>query len=73
MVLQLLSHEQLFATLCTAAHQASLSFTVSRSLLKLMSVELLMLSDHLILFSYENKGQILTNYLIPALSSLSTL
>ena len=32
----------------TAAHQASLSFTVSRSLLKLMSIELMMPSSHLI-------------------------
>ena len=33
----------------TAAHQASLSFTISRSLLKLMSMELVMPSNHLIL------------------------
>ena len=33
----------------TAARQASLSFTISLSLLKLMSVESVMLSDHLIL------------------------
>ena len=33
----------------TAAHQASLSFTVSQSLLKLMSIELAMPSNHLIL------------------------
>ena len=33
----------------TAAHQASLSFAVSQSLLSLMSVELMMLSNHLIL------------------------
>ena len=33
----------------TAAHQAPLSFTISRSLLQLMSVELVMLSNHLIL------------------------
>ena len=33
----------------TAAHQASLSFTVSQSLLKLMSIELVMPSNHLIL------------------------
>ena len=32
-----------------AAHQASLSFTVSRSLLKLMSIESVILSNHLIL------------------------
>ena len=39
-------------TLCnpwTAAHQASLSFTISQSLLKLLSVELVMSSNHLIL------------------------
>ena len=33
----------------TAAHQASLSFTISRSLLKLISTESVMLSNHLIL------------------------
>ena len=33
----------------TAAHQASLSFTISRSLLKLMSIQSLMPSNHLIL------------------------
>ena len=37
------------ATPCTAAHQASLSFTVSWSLLKLVSIELMMPSGHLIL------------------------
>ena len=40
---------QLFATPRTAAHQASLSFTVSLSLLKLMSIESVMTSNHLIL------------------------
>ena len=44
-----LNHVQLFATLWTAAHQVSLSFTVSQSLLKLMSIELVMPSTHLIL------------------------
>ena len=39
---------QLFATPRTAAHQASLSITNSRSLLKLMSIELMMASYHLI-------------------------
>ena len=43
---QLLSHVQLFATLWTAAGQASLSFIISRSLLKLMSSESVMLSNH---------------------------
>ena len=37
------------ATLWTAAHQASLSFTTSQSLLKLMSIELVMPSNHLVL------------------------
>ena len=48
-VVQLLSHVQLFATPWTAVHQVPLSFTVSRSLVKLMSIELVMLSDHLVL------------------------
>ena len=48
-VVQLLSHVQLFATPWTAARQASLSFTTSQSLLKLMSIELVMPSNHLIL------------------------
>ena len=46
---QSLSHVQLFATPSTAAHQASLSITNSRSLLKLMSIESVMPSNHLIL------------------------
>ena len=40
---------QLFATPRTSAHQASLSFTISLSLLKLMSIELVMPSNHLLL------------------------
>ena len=44
---QLLSHVQLFATVWTATCQTSLCFTVSQSLLKLMSDELVMLSNHL--------------------------
>ena len=48
-VVQLLSCDQLFATPWIAAHQASLSFTVSQSLLRFMSVESVMLSNHLIL------------------------
>ena len=46
---QLLSRVQLFATLWIAACQASLSITNSQSLLKLMSMELVMPSNHLIL------------------------
>ena len=41
----------LFSTPRTVAHQASLSFTISRSLLKLMSIEPVMPSNHLILFA----------------------
>ena len=43
------SHVQLFETPWTAAHQASLSFTISWSLLKLMSIELIIPSNCLIL------------------------
>ena len=46
---QSLSHVRLFATPWTAAHQASLSFIISSSLLKLMSTELVIPSSHLIL------------------------
>ena len=46
---QSLSHVSLFATPWTTARQASLSITNSRSLLKLMSTESVMPSDHLIL------------------------
>ena len=46
---QLLSRVRLFATPWTAAHKASLSITNSWSLLKLMSIESLMPSNHLIL------------------------
>ena len=46
---QLLSRVRLFATPLTAAGQASLSITNSWSLLKLMSIELVMPSNHLIL------------------------
>ena len=46
---QSLSCIQLFATPWTAALQTSLSFTISQSLLKLMSIESLRPSDHLIL------------------------
>ena len=46
---QLLSHVQFFVTPWTAAHQSSLSITNCQSLLKLMSIESVMLSNHLIL------------------------
>ena len=44
-----LSRVQLFVIPWTTAHQASLSITNSRSLLRLMSIELVMPSNHLIL------------------------
>ena len=49
-VVQSLSHVRLFATPWTTAHQATLSFTIFRSLLKLMSTESLMPNNHLILY-----------------------
>ena len=48
-VVQSLSHVQLFATPWTVACQASLSFIISQSLLKLMSIDLVMPSNYLIL------------------------
>ena len=48
-VIQLLSCVRLCETLWTAAHQASLFITNSQSLLRLMSIESVMPSNHLIL------------------------
>ena len=48
-VVQLLSCVWLFVTPWTAAHVASLSFTISQSLFRLMFIEWVMLSNHLIL------------------------
>ena len=48
-VLQSLSRIQHFVTSWTATQQAPLSFTISQSLLRLTSIELVMLSNHLIL------------------------
>ena len=48
-VVQALSHVLLFSTPWTEAHQASLSFTISWSLLKLMSIESVMPSNRLVL------------------------
>ena len=47
---QSLSHVRLFVTPWTAACQASLSITNSQNLLKLMSIESVMPSNHLILY-----------------------
>ena len=49
-VVQSLSCIQIFATLWTTAWQSSPSFTISQNLFKLMSIELMMPSNHLILF-----------------------
>ena len=49
-VVQSLSRVLLFVTPRTAANQASLSFTIFQSLLKLMSIESVMPSNHLILY-----------------------
>ena len=46
---QQLSHVELFATSCTAAQQASLSFSITQSLFKLIPIELVMSPNHLIL------------------------
>ena len=48
-VLVMPCHVRLLVTPWTAACQASLSFTIFQSLLKLMSIELVMPSNHLIL------------------------
>ena len=48
-LVQSLSHVPLFVTPWTAAHQASLSITYLQNLFKLMSIELVMPSNHLIL------------------------
>ena len=49
LLFSLLSRAQLFVIPSTAAHQASLSFTISRSLLKFMFIESGMPSNHFIL------------------------
>ena len=46
---QSLSHVRLFVTPWTVAHQASLSFTISQNLLKFISIESVMPSNHLLL------------------------
>ena len=48
-VVQLLSHVRLFVTPCIAALQAPLSFSISKSLLKFVSLESVILSNHFML------------------------
>ena len=50
-VVQSLSCVQLFATPWTAAHQPSLSLTISQSLPKFMSIDSVMLSNHLDIYN----------------------
>ena len=72
-VVQLLSFVQLFATPWTTACQPSLSFTISWSLLQLMSFKLVMPSNHLILScpfsscpqSFPTPGSFLISQLFP--------
>ena len=82
---QQLSRARLFATPWTAAHQASLSIANSQILLKLMSIELVMPSSHLILCHplllppsifpsirvFSNESVLLDYHRIPDLSSLN--
>ena len=49
LLLQSLRHVRLFVISWTAAHQAPLSYTIFQSLLKFMSIELVILSSYLIL------------------------
>ena len=65
---QSLSHVQLFATPWAAARQASLSFTISWSLLKLMSTESVMPSNHLFFFH----PLLLLPSIFPSISVFST-
>ena len=53
-VIRSLSCVGLFVTPWTAAGQVSLSFTISQSLLKLMSIESVMLSNHLIFYPLQS-------------------
>ena len=49
-IVQLVSPVQLFANPWSATYQSSLSFSISQSLLKFMSIESMMLSNHLTLY-----------------------
>ena len=50
LIVQSLSRVQLFVTPWTAEHQSSLSFSISQSLIRFMSIESEMLANHLILY-----------------------
>ena len=66
-VLQALSHGQLFGIPWTIAHQATLSSTISWSVLRFMSTESLMLSSHLILC----RSLLLLRSIFPSISVFS--
>ena len=69
-VIQSLSHVQLFATPWTVAHQVSLS-TLSRSLLKLMSIESVMPFNHIhsVIIPFKMKVKVLVPQSCPTLQS----
>ena len=69
-VVQSLSSVQFFATPWTAAHQASVSFTTSQSLLTLMSMESVMPSNHLI-FCHLSVTLLLLPSVFPSISVFS--
>ena len=66
-VVHLLSHVWLLETPWTASRKPSLSFTMSQSLLKFMSIESMMLSNHLILCH----PRYLLSYIFPSIRILS--
>ena len=72
MFVQLLSRVSLFATAWTAAPQASLSFTISWSLLRLMSTELVMPYNHLTCRPLLFVPSILPSYRVFPVSQLFT-
>ena len=72
-VVQSLSLVWLFTTPWTAAHQASLSFTISQNLLKLMSVESMMPSNNLIICHSRPLPSIFPNIRVFSNKSSTTL
>src|SRR5574337_311010 len=79
LVVQSLSHVRLFVTPWIAAHQASLSFTISQSLLKFMSIELVMPPNHpvlcrpLLFLPYEQTKPLQLSWLSLKISSVDDL
>ena len=71
-LVQSLSHVRLFATPWTSAHQVSLPFTISWSLLKFISIESMMPSKYLIFF-HPFSSCLLTEYLLYPSATINTL